>query len=159
MKFFGVENFVRITADCPLIDPVIVDAVILNGLANELDYTGLSGRFPDGLDCTYFSERAINLSALHATKKYQREHIGQYVEENSSEFNCGEVKLFLDHADIRLTLDQVEDYDFLNNLIKICGSHLSTPEILKTLQLRPELMKINSNITRNEGLIKSKEQR
>ena len=66
---YKADVIVRITGDCPLIDPVIVDAVVAGFLGGEYDIYGLSGEFPDGLDCTAYSfgaiEKAWKLSLIH----------------------------------------------------------------------------------------------
>jgi glutamate-1-semialdehyde 2,1-aminomutase len=68
-KSCEANAIVRITADCPSIDPEIVDQVIEGYLSADYDYFGLGGEFPDGLDCTVFSFRAIEWAWAHATLK------------------------------------------------------------------------------------------
>jgi len=63
-KIHHADPIVRITGDCPVIDPVVVDAVITGYLSGECDFYGLGGEFPDGLDCTIFSFSAIFTSSL-----------------------------------------------------------------------------------------------
>lgn len=155
-EYYGVKNFVRITADCPFIEPTIIDTVIASGICNELDYTGLAGNFPDGLDCTFFSRYAITQANLYAKKSYQREHIGQYIEENESKFSCGSVRIFGDDFGLRLTLDELADYTFLRKILEnLRNEDFSILDILELHRANPKLSEINSHIKRNEGLTKS----
>ena len=151
------DSFIRITADCPLIDPIVIDAVILNGVANKLDYTGIVGDFPDGLDCTFFSKKAITETNLRANKAYQREHIGQYIEENRRQFRCGGIEIFSGLADVRITLDEEQDFKLLKLLTaELQPDDFSTVDILAILEKQPALREINANIVRNEGLLITK---
>ena len=157
-EHYNVQSFVRITADCPFIEPTVIDAVIAHGACNGHDYTGLTGNFPDGLDCTYFSRNAIKMEQRRAKKSYQREHIGQYIEENKSDFSCGGVEIFDSDFGLRLTLDEPEDYVFLQKIAQCLNSHcFSILDVLEPHRKNPHLSKINSKIIRNEGLLKSKE--
>ena len=157
-KYYNVMNFVRITADCPFVEPAIIDTVIANGICNNYDYTGLSGNFPDGLDCTFFSRKAVTWAHVRADKSYQREHIGQYIEENSDDFSCGRVVIFDDDFGLRLTLDEQEDYIFLQKIVQFLNTNtFSIIDVLELHRNAPHLSKMNSRIIRNEGLIKSKE--
>ena len=155
---YKAENIVRITGDCPLIDPQIVDKVIEEFQSGSFDAAGLHGEFPDGLDCTFFSRNAITSAHLNAKKSYQREHIGQYIEENMSYFSCGEISIFDDDYGLRLTLDEPADYLFMQKIVqKLKVSDFSILDIIKLHRQNPALAKINNNIKRNEGLIKSME--
>ena len=85
-KIYNLQSVVRITADCPLIDPAIVDEVVTNFMNGDYDFYGLAGDFPDGLDCSIFSLSALQKSYQEATKLSEREHIGAYIENNPSKF-------------------------------------------------------------------------
>ncbi len=155
---YNVNSFVRITADCPFVDPTIIDIVIMHGIVNKYEYTGLAGNFPDGLDCEFFSKRAISEAYFKASKQYQREHIGQYIAENNSDFICGKVELFNHDQGLRLTLDEPADYKFLKKIAHLLdSSNFSILDIYEVMRRFPGLKKINAGIVRNEGLIKSKE--
>ena len=155
VQHYGLDGCVRITADCPMLDPSIVDCVILGAVSNNFDYFGLSGEFPDGLDCTYFSKKALLTSHKFASENYQREHIGQYIERNLDQFKCGTFELFWSHNDIRITLDEEVDLIFLSKLLRILENtkqNFTTVDIIKTLEQNPELKGINNTVVRNEGL-------
>jgi len=157
-KIFHADAIVRITGDCPVIDPVVVDAVITGYLSGEYDLYGLGGAFPDGLDCTVFSFSAIEKAWKEATLKSEREHVGPYIENNPHLFQNGLLKLFQGLGSQRWTLDEPKDYELLSkifNKLYQSDSPFLTHEILQFIKDNPELLTINSKIVRNEGYLKS----
>lgn len=157
-KFFNADSIVRITGDCPAIDPVVVDAVISGFLAGDYDLYGLSGEFPDGLDCSVFSFSAIKKAWKEAKLKSEREHVGPYIENNPDKFNNGELKLFYGLEKQRWTLDEPEDYQLLKGIFSELyrpDSPFLTYEILQFIKENPELASLNQKIVRNQGYIQS----
>ena len=157
-KKFDADPIVRITGDCPVIDPVIVDEVIDGFLNGEYDVYGLGGEFPDGLDCTVYSFSAIENAWQYATLHSEREHVGPYLNKHPEKYRLGEYKIFKGLNHHRWTLDEEEDYRFLkeifNRLYKP-DNLFHTQDILDLLEREPELMEINRGIIRNEGYLKS----
>jgi len=152
------DSVVRITADCPVIDPVVVDAVITGFLSGNYDLFGLDGEFPDGLDCTVFSLSALKQASLNAQLKSEREHVGPYIENNPQRFHNGSLKIFKGLQYHRWTLDEPEDYLLLTEIFEQLYSPdtpFLTYDILKLMQIRPELLSINHKFMRNEGYLKS----
>ena len=78
-KIYNAKAILRITCDCPVIDPVVVDAVITGYLSGEYDSYGLGGKFPDGLDCTVYSFSSLEKAWQEARLKSEREHVGPYI--------------------------------------------------------------------------------
>lgn len=158
-KEYKVDNIVRITADCPLIDPEIVDKVIKGFINGSYDCYGLSGEFPDGLDCTVFSFNAIKKAWKEAKLDSEKEHVGPYIENNPDIFKNGELHLFDGLGDKRWTLDHEQDYLLISKIYEDLYSNRNkiflTQDILNYLKKHPELESINSDIIRNEGYIKS----
>ena len=155
---FDASAVVRITADCPVIDPVLVDAVITGFLSGNYDLYGLDGEFPDGLDCTVFSLSALKKARLNAKLKSEREHVGPYIENNPQLFNNGSLKIFKGLQHHRWTLDEPEDYLLLTEIFEQLYSPdppFLTYDILQLIQKKPELLSINHKIVRNEGYLKS----
>lgn len=157
-KLYQADPIVRITGDCPVIDPIVVDAVITGYLSGKYDSYGLGGEFPDGLDCTVFSFSAIEKAWREAKLKSEREHVGPYIENNPSLFRNGMLDLFQGLSKLRWTLDELKDYELLkkifDNLYR-SNSPFLTHEILQFIQKNPDLLAINSKIIRNEGYLKS----
>ncbi len=157
-KIHHADPIVRITGDCPVIDPVVVDAVITGYLSGEYDFYGLGGEFPDGLDCAVFSFSAIERAWKEAKLQSEREHVGPYIENNPHLFRNGTLELFQGLAQQRWTLDELNDYELLSkifNKLYRLDSPFLTHEILQFIQNNPELLAINAQIVRNEGYLKS----
>lgn len=158
-KLHAADAIVRITADCPAIDPTIVDEVVRGFLAGGFDFFGLSGEFPDGLDCTVFAFSAIERAWKEATLPSQREHVGPYIEHQPQLFKNGGLPKFKGLSHHRWTLDEPRDHEFLQavftRLYRDGAAPFLADEILALLDAEPELAGINSDIVRNAGYLKS----
>jgi len=155
---FNADVVVRITADCPLIDPNIIDDVLQNHITKKFDVSGLAGDFPDGLDVEVFNLEALDIASKDSNLRSEREHIGQYFYKRPKQFKLGSLSVFKDKGHYRWTLDEQKDYelivkiyDYLYQKDKI----FLTNDIFALLEKYPELQEINSKIIRNEGLLKS----
>ena len=151
-------TIVRITADCPVIDPVVVDAVVTACRAGGYDYYGLTGSFPDGLDVEVFRFEALARAWREATLKSEREHVGPFLGKHPELFKLGGLHLFEGLSHHRWTVDEPRDYA----LLQIIYDRLDRPDrifltndILALMDREPGLMAINSGILRNEGYAKS----
>lgn len=159
-KLYNADAILRITADCPVIDPEIVDLIVNSFKQSNYDLCGLSGNFPDGLDCSVFSFSAIEKAWNNASLASEREHVGPYIENNPHIFNILPIELFDNLQDQRWTLDEPNDYIFLKAVFEelYCKKKIFlTQDILDLLAKKPDLLLINDKIKRNEGFIKSKE--
>lgn len=157
-KIYRADAVVRITADCPAIDPTIVDEVVNEYLAGGYEFYGLSGEFPDGLDCTVFAFSALERAWREAGLQSEREHVGPYIEKHPELFKSGGLKKFTGLSHHRWTLDEPRDYEFFQTVFARLyreASPFLASEILAFLDKEPEIMTINSNIIRNEGYLKS----
>ena len=155
---YRADVIVRITGDCPIIDPIIVDAVISGFLVGKYDCYGLGGEFPDGLDCTVFSFSAIEKAWREARLPSEREHVGPFIENNPEIFKNGSLELFAELGSNRWTLDEPQDFELLSLIfdeLYTPGRTFYTYDVLQFLTRRPELKKINSAIVRNEGYMNS----
>jgi spore coat polysaccharide biosynthesis protein SpsF len=153
------DAIVRITGDCPVIDPKIVDELVNNYLISNCDYYSLSGDFPDGLDCQIFKYKALEKSWREAKLRSDREHVGTYIEKTSPEsFKIGRLVKFTNLAHHRWTLDEPEDYIFLKKVFSKLynqGKIFFATDILGLLDREPSLLRINKNILRNKGYLDS----
>ena len=157
-KKFGIGHIVRITSDCPLIDPEIVDRVIKKYLTEEYDYVSntLVRTFPIGTDIEIFSFSLLEKSWKNASLNSDREHVTSYIRNKKISCKLGnlENKEKLDH--LRLTLDKIDDLKLIRKIIeKIKKSPILLNDILDLELNHPELFKINSHIPQNEGMLHS----
>ena len=154
----GAKTIVRITADCPMIDPVVVDAVVTAFLAGRYDYYGLAGNFPDGLDVEVFAYEALKRAWHEAKLQSEREHVGPYLGKHPELFKTGGLHLFDQLNHHRWTVDEPRDYELAKRIYEKLYDPdcvFLTNDILALMNAEPELMTINSGIIRNEGYAKS----
>ena len=157
-KEYNPDFLVRITGDCPLVDPDIIDICVENCVAGKYDYFRLLEPYPDGLDVDIFKSSAITIANEKAKKISEREHIGQYFLNNPNDFLLGGINLFeTRHQEIRITLDEEEDYKLLQELEKNLDDiqSIKYEKLLSYILDNKSLLLINKNIIRNEGLKKS----
>jgi len=153
LKYPDYKNIVRITGDCPLIDPEVVDQVIDLFEQGSYDYASNVNppTFPDGMDVEVFSRQALETSAKEATSKIDREHVNEYIL-RSNKFSKGNLKAPADYSRYRLTVDNKEDFEVIKFLINKSVSNAGYLDYIKLLEDNPEVLKINFHIKRNEGL-------
>ena len=152
---------VRVTSDCPLIDPALVDAVVKFAKVNDTDYASniLEERFPDGQDVEVFKFAALEKAWFEAKLKSEREHVTPYLRTNST-FNGGSIfssanfSCFENFSDIRMTIDEPSDFDLISKLIEDLGIDETWLKYTRHI-IANDYSKINKNIIRNEGFLKS----
>lgn len=159
-KEFDASHIVRITADCPFIDPGIIDVVIEKYFNSSADYCSniLKETFPDGEDVEVFSFNALASAWRNASLGSEREHVTPYIRKRPQEFKLANVENSINLSSKRWTLDQKEDFEFIKKVLEALypgNPEFSMDDILKFLEQNPGLEKINSGIIRNEGYLKS----
>ncbi len=118
------DAVVRITADCPLIDPSVVDRVVWAWRADEVDYAAniIEPRtFPKGMDVEVVSSPALRAADDEATDAYDREHVTPFVRSRPERFPQSAVTHDPPRADVRLTLDTLDDLALMRELIARVG--------------------------------------
>lgn len=150
----NIDIVVRITSDCPLIDPLVTDGIIdffkQDGTYDIVTNAGsdLTKRtYPRGLDTEVFSFRALEKDYRQADKEYQREHVTPYIYENSSKIYY--YKNAVDYSMFRWTLDTEEDFDLIKEVYRYLysGQHdFNLLDIVNLFSKHPELIKINAHI-------------
>ncbi len=159
-KLFGLKAIVRVTGDCPVIDTNIVEKVIDFYHKNSFDYVSNIHpvSYPDGLDVEMFSFEALEKSWKEGKLTSQREHVVPYILKNPKIFKIGNIINNKDYSSLRLTLDEKEDLILIRKIYKELydkNSFFGLKEILELFEKKPELVKINQHIGRNEGYQKS----
>lgn len=153
VKKSNAKFICKITSDCPLIDPQIVDSVIRYFLENKNKFDYVSNvhpaTYPDGLDVEMFSNYALEKTWKEAKNKEEREHTTTYMWKNPSLFRIGSVimpnnvNLFTKE---RWTVDYPEDFEFVKAVYENLyddGRIFLMDEIIKFLTKREDIKKIN----------------
>ena len=157
-KFFSFGSILRVTADCSLIDPLIVDKGASLFLENNYDYvTNTSPRtFPDGNETEFFSFSALELAYKNAILPSEREHVTPYFRNNKEKFKIHNFSYDENISHLRWTLDYADDLKLIKILIsKIHTRPIHMTNILEILKNEPDLVKINQIHKPNEGYFKS----
>ncbi len=156
---FKADPIVRITGDCPLIDPLIVDQVVEEFLKlKDYDLVGTNDTFPDGLDTVVYSFWALEKAWREAKLPSEREHVGPYITKHPELFKTKSLSYRINLSHLRWTVDEEEDLTLVREIFKRLfheGEMFYTEDILSLLEQEPHLLEINSRIIRNEGYLKS----
>jgi len=155
-KEFGADHVVRVTGDCPLIDPQICDRFIGEFLAGGFDYGTLGPSFAEGLDCEVMKFSTLEECYNQATLASELEHVTRYVHNHKEQFKMFQLDNTEDHSHYRIVVDEPRDFEALRILIEDFYGPLHPAagfdQIKAYLDSHPEIIRINSAIIRNEGL-------
>jgi spore coat polysaccharide biosynthesis protein SpsF len=157
---FSADIVVRITADCPLIDPKVVDKVIQRYLEEDCDYAtnAIRRTYPDGLDVEVFSYMALEKAWKEAEWASEREHVTPYIWKNPDKFRLVNVENSVNLSDLRWVVDEEIDLQFVRQVYEHLykeGQVFYMEQILELLGEYPELRQINQGIVTNKGYAKS----
>jgi spore coat polysaccharide biosynthesis protein SpsF (cytidylyltransferase family) len=156
-KKYNIKDIVRITADCPLHDPNVIDVVIREYLRGNYDYAcnTIEYSFPDGFDVEVFSVIALENAWKNAKLTSEREHVTPYIRKNEK-FRKKNVFSNKKYPLYRCSLDHPEDYEFIKRIYEGIGIEMFyIDDVINYLREHQELLKINQHIKMNEGYLKS----
>ncbi len=154
-KKFGADIVIRITSDCPLIDPKIIDLMLKNFLysnrSGRLDYfSNVTERtFPRGLDVEIFSFAALEKAYNGANKNFEREHVTPFIYQHPEKFVISNYTSKKDYSFHRWTVDTEKDLKLIDEIYTALykpNSIFYFEDVLKLFDGRPELFLINQNI-------------
>lgn len=162
-EMLNADVILRVTSDCPLIDPEVCEATIQRRMATGAAYASNNrvASWPHGLDCEAFTMAALRLADEKATLPEDREHVTYWITERSGlpvAHLAGPGGAAPDH---RWTLDYPEDYDFLQRLFALLPPWPALPswrEVADILAKHPEIVEINSARRLNAGHGQAEEQ-
>ncbi|HLA29185.1 MAG TPA: glycosyltransferase family protein [Syntrophales bacterium] len=157
-KYFGAQIIIRLTADCPLLDPDIIDNVVRKFSEGNFDYVTnvMEYTYPDGLDTEVFTFEALERACQKARLKSEREHVTPYLRNHPELFRLANVSHRKNISHLRWTVDEPRDLDFVRSVYdQLEGSYFGMQEILDLLKLHPELSSKNAGIESNAGYLKS----
>jgi len=151
---FRCDPIVRITADCPFVDPLLVDEAIKVFLEGAYNYVSNIDppSFPDGLDVEVFGANVLAEANSSAIDYHHREHVTTWIRESSS-VSKFLLKSSVDHSLLRWTVDEPEDLEVIRAVVaNFAGrSDFSWQQVLELQQQQPDLFMVNAKFARNNG--------
>jgi glutamate-1-semialdehyde 2,1-aminomutase/spore coat polysaccharide biosynthesis protein SpsF len=153
---YNADIIIRITADCPLLDPHIAGQVLRLVSSRSADYASnvLPPTWPDGLDCEAFTMTALENAHKNAMRNSDREHVTPYIRNNQHLFRVRNVSSSVPGLQThRWTVDTPEDLAYLEQILSQSKGGLTTWDIIDTIELHSEIKRPPSE--RNEGFSKS----
>lgn len=162
-KKFSADHVVRITGDCPVIDPRLIDELICRYIESDIDYLCNTQKptFPDGQDIWVFSFKALEKAWHDAILPSEREHVVMFIKNHPELFKISSFEDKHDYSHLRWTVDEEKDFELIVQFFKNLypdNNLFSVKDILEFLELRPELKTYNTSFKRDEGLTRSIEE-
>ncbi|MGC7870274.1 cytidylyltransferase domain-containing protein [Desulfosporosinus sp. SYSU MS00001] len=152
-EFYQADAVVRVTSDCPVIDPGVIDQVISFFLNNWPNYDYVSNRleasYPRGMDTEIFSYKSLNEAFLEAQEEAEREHVTPFMYWHSERYKLGNVAYLTDESCHRWTVDTQEDFELIRRILESLypdKPHFTLEDILNLLQQKLEWLKINAHV-------------
>lgn len=162
-KKFNADTIVRITGDCPLIDPELVDEIINYYIKNknQFDIVHNGTSYPDGIaETEIFSFSVLKEAWEKARLVSEREHVTAYIWKNPGKFRSATIENKEDLSDLRLVVDDEKDLKLVREIFKNLykeGDVFHLKDIISFLNKNPHLADLNRDTIRNEGYMKSLE--
>lgn len=161
-EIVNADHIVRLTCDCPLIDPLIIDETISKHLVEENDLTtnAFLGKetFPDGYDVAVVKKNILQDVYIKALGKH-REHVLSYIMENAKDYKIGILDCVSYLPYLRVTLDYVEDLYLIQDIYKKLykkNKYFGLKEVIDLWFKEPQMFNINAMHARNESYYKDK---
>lgn len=149
-RAFPSDAYVRITSDCPVIDPEVIDKVVTTLTEGRFDYASntVQRTYPRGLDTEVFTGEGLARIWAEAKEPYQRVHVTPYFYQNPELFKLGYVTQNVDQNEMRWTVDTPDDLRFISALYERLGGddEFSWREVLALLEREPKLAAINQHV-------------
>ena len=153
-KSVGADVIVRITGDCPLVDPTLVDECIRSYKDSDVDYFSNidPATYPDGLDIEVMSFESIERANNETDSEFDREHVTPYIR-NSDSFSKSSIQYVKDLSTQRWSVDEPEDLIVVTNVFEHFSPNLyfDWKQVLELRRSQPKLFQANRQIKNNEG--------
>lgn len=147
---------VRVTSDCPLLDPAIVDEQVCWFLERrgELDYAsvGAAPRLPNGASVEVFTRAALARAHAETSEAYDREHVTPYLQRSG--FRTGVTPVAMNAPDYRLSVDTPEDFALVSAVIAALypgNPNFTLADVIAFLDANPQVKGLNANIVQTTG--------
>ncbi len=150
-RFMEADEVIRVTADCPFVDPDVVDAVIEKRRSENADYSSntLVRTFPRGLDAECMTRDVLVRASREAAQPWEREHVTPFIYTHPECFSLRNVSNDLDLNGFRWTVDTPEDLQFVTLILEHFSGMLSEftmSDVVTLLEANPEWNTINAHI-------------
>lgn len=160
---YGADIVIRITSDCPLIDPEVIDEVIkyyINHL-NQYDYVSnsLKRTYPRGMDTEVFSFKVLEEAFQESTEQPDREHVTPFIYRHPERYRLANVAYFENQSNHRWTVDTPEDFELIKRIIEAvypANKLFTLRDMLDLLAHNPDWVKINNHIEQKKFGFESK---
>jgi len=157
-----VDIVVRVTSDCPLIDPKVIDEVIDCYLKNQSNYDYVSNclerTYPRGMDTEVFSFSTLQQAFWEVTAQPDREHVTSFIHRQPSRYRLGHFIYSEDCSHHRWTVDTPEDFELIQKIIEAIyprKPNFTLEDCLSLLKKHPEWYIINSHVSQKNMMNKS----
>ncbi|WP_104416199.1 aminotransferase class III-fold pyridoxal phosphate-dependent enzyme [Marinobacter persicus] len=161
-NYCNADVIVRITGDCPLADPALVDKVIGGFRKEKVDYFANCNppMFPDGLDIEVFTRTALERSARMTQETQDREHVTRYLRESGA-FKTGSLTNNEDLSGWRWTVDELADLEVIRKVFSHFAPNLNFTwqEVAELQRIHPHIFSANQALKRNQGAMMGKGQK
>lgn len=151
----GADLILRMTGDCPLIDPQAIDSAVKVYRTNLCDYLYLGLTFAEGICCDLFTFGMLEAAFQEASLADEKEHITPFFHKRPQRFRIKALENSVDDSHYRIVVDEPQDFDAVKMIIQELWTegtdHLEFGRIKDYLDRHPEIKNINSNIIRNES--------
>ena len=152
-KFYKADAVLRITGDCPLVDPRLVDECIKGFKNSAVDYFSNiePPSYPDGLDVEVFTCEALRLADKESSSDFDKEHVTTFIR-NSDKFTKSSLTNEKDFSHLRWSVDEQEDLEMISDIFEFFHPNIlfDWTDVIKLLESAPNLIK-NSHIRNNQG--------
>ena len=160
---FGADQVVRLTGDCPLADPDVIDRVVHTHTETQSDYTSNvhPPTWPDGLDVEIMRRDVLATAAAQARLPSEREHVTPFIVSRGDRFALSNVETDADRSDLRLTVDEPRDFELVQSIYEALLPTIpdfGIDDVLALIDGNPQMLDVNAGIERNEGVQRSLDQ-
>ena len=163
-QLHNAQHVIRVTGDCPLVDPTTLRKLIAHYFDGKYDFCGVAcgagvanekniNRFPDGLDAEIFSFKVLEEAHLEAKSKLHREHVTPFIWQNDVRYKLGSLNSDIDYSNVRLTVDNEEDFELISwvyDTLFPMNPSFGLEEIIKLINNNPDKIQ-NKHLVGQEG--------
>lgn len=158
----NADTIVRLSSDCPLIDPIVIDKIVNVYVNGNFDFVNnlspLPRTYPDGMMVEVFSKDLLNEINREAIKPSHREHVTFFMWMQPNRYKIHRVDYEKDLSQYRLNLDYAEDYDMIKSVFENLyekDKFFTMEDTINWLNAHPKILELNSHIVPNQGWLKS----